>query len=67
MLPQELNGLAQYGRVLVLLDACRSGGAMASGQALAADARQLRAALVGSNIAVLTSSDAAELSREDPQ
>jgi hypothetical protein len=40
---------------------------MASGQALAADATRLRAALVGPNITVLTSSSAAELSREDPQ
>jgi uncharacterized caspase-like protein len=64
---RELDGLAQYGRVLVLLDACRSGGAMASGQALAADATRLRAALVGPNITVLTSSSAAELSREDPR
>ena len=66
-LRQELEGLAQYGRVLVLLDACRSGGAMANGQALAADATRLRAALVGPNITVLTSSSAAELSREDPK
>jgi uncharacterized caspase-like protein len=66
-LRRELEGLAPYGRVLVLLDACRSGGAMASGQALAADATRLRAALVGPNITVLTSSSAAELSREDPR
>jgi uncharacterized caspase-like protein len=66
-LHRELAGLAQYGRVLVLLDACRSGGAMANGQALAADTTRLRAALAGSNITVLTSSSAAELSREDPQ
>jgi WD40 repeat protein len=66
-LHRELAGLAQYGRVLVLLDACRSGGAMASGQALAADAKQLRTALIGANITVLTSSSAAELSREDQQ
>ena len=39
---------------------------MAGGQALAADATRLRAALVGPNITVLTSSSAAELSREDP-
>jgi hypothetical protein len=49
-----------------LLDACRSGGAMATGQALAADANRLRAALVGPNITVLTSSSADQLSREDP-
>jgi WD40 repeat protein len=66
-LRRELEGLAQYGRVLVLLDACRSGGAMATGQALAADATRLRAALVGPNITVLTSSLAKELSREDPR
>jgi uncharacterized caspase-like protein len=66
-LRRELDGLAPYGRVLVLLDACRSGGAMASGQALAADATRLRTALVGPNITVLTSSSAAELSHEDPR
>jgi hypothetical protein len=66
-LRRELEGLAPYGRVLVLLDACRSGGAMASGQALAADATRLRAAQVGPNITVLTSSSTAELSREHPQ
>jgi WD40 repeat protein len=66
-LRRELEGLAPYGRVLVLLDACRSGGAMATGQALATDATRLRAALVGPNITVLTSSSAAELSREDPR
>jgi uncharacterized caspase-like protein len=38
---------------------------MATGQALAVDATQLRAALVRSNVTVLTSSSAAELSRED--
>jgi hypothetical protein len=66
MLRQELDGLAQHGRVLVLLDACCAGGAMANGQALAVDATRLRTALVGANIAVLTSSSAAEVSREDP-
>jgi WD40 repeat protein len=64
---RELEGLAQHGRVLVLVDACRSGGAMANGQALVADATRLRTALVGPNISVLTSSSAAELSREDPR
>jgi uncharacterized caspase-like protein len=66
-LRRELDGLAQYGRVLVLVDACRAGRAMATGQALAVDATRLRAALVGPNITVLTSSSAAQLSREDPQ
>jgi WD40 repeat protein len=67
MLRQQLDSLAQYGRVLVLLDACRAGGALATGQALAVDATRLRTALVGSNISVLTSSTADQLSREDPQ
>jgi uncharacterized caspase-like protein len=39
---------------------------MATGQALTADAMRLRAALVGPNITVLTSSSATQLSREDP-
>jgi hypothetical protein len=66
-LRQEIDKLVQYGQVLVLLDACRAGGAMATGQALTADATRLRAALVGSNITVLTSSSADQLSREDPR
>jgi WD40 repeat protein len=66
VLRQQLDQLAQHGRVLVLLDACRSGGVMANGQALAVDATRLRAALVGTNITVLTSSTADQFSREDP-
>ncbi len=66
MLRQQLEGLGQYGRVLVLLDACRSGGAMANGQALTVDAARLRGALVGPNVTVLTSSTSTQLSREDP-
>jgi hypothetical protein len=66
-LRQLLEGIAKHGRVLVLLDACRSGGAMATGQALVADPDRLRAALVGANITVLTSSSKDELSREDPR
>ena len=65
MLRQQLDGLAQYGRVLVLLDACHSGGEMANGQALSVDAERLRAELAGSNITVLTSSSAEQVSRED--
>jgi hypothetical protein len=42
-------------------------GPWPDGQALAGDATRLRAALVGPNIMVLTSSSAAELSREDPK
>jgi hypothetical protein len=66
MLRRQLEGLGQYGRVLVLLDARRSGGAMANGQALTVDAARLRRALVGPNITVLTSSTSAQLSRENP-
>lgn len=66
MLRKQLEGLGQYGRVLVLLDACRSGGAMANGAALSVDAARLRSALVGPNITVLTSSTSDQLSREDP-
>ena len=66
-LRRELDKLAQYGRLLVLLDACRSGGAMANGRALAVGAKLLGTTLVGPNIAVFTSSSATELSREDPQ
>jgi uncharacterized caspase-like protein len=66
-LRQLLEGIAKHGRVLVLLDACRSGGAMATGQALVADPDRLRAALVGANITVLTSSSKDELSHEDPK
>jgi WD40 repeat protein len=65
MLRRQLEGLGQYGRVLVLLDACRSGGAMANGEALTVDAAHLRTALVGPNITVLTSSTSDQLSRED--
>lgn len=64
-LRKQLELLGQYGRVLVLLDACHSGGAMANGQTLAVDATRLRSALAGTNITVLTSSTSAQLSRED--
>ncbi|GAB4392406.1 MAG: hypothetical protein Tsb0032_07930 [Kiloniellaceae bacterium] len=63
---KQLAQLGQYGRVLVLLDACHSGGAMANGEALPVDASLLGATLVGSNITVLTSSTSVQLSREDP-
>lgn len=65
MLRQQIGTLARHGRVLVLLDACRSGGAMANGAAFAVDARLLRSVLVGPNVTVLTSSTSRQLSRED--
>ena len=61
----QLLELAKLGRVLVLLDACRSGAATVDGQSVAFDAAQLRAALAATNITVLTSSSGSELSREN--
>jgi Caspase domain/WD domain, G-beta repeat len=58
----EVAKLAQHGRVLVLLDACRSAGLI--GRALPA-ADLLKAVLAASNVTVLTSSTADKLSRED--
>jgi WD40 repeat protein len=57
----EITKLAQHGRVLVLLDACRSAGLI--GAVPAADL--LKSALAASNVTVLTSSTADKLSRED--
>jgi DNA-binding beta-propeller fold protein YncE len=58
----EITKLAQHGRVLVLLDACRSAGLI--GRALPA-AEVLKSVLAASNVTVLTSSTADKLSRED--
>jgi outer membrane protein assembly factor BamB len=52
----ELLRLAERGRVLVLLDACRSGAITADGADTTVDASQLRAALAAANVTVLTSS-----------
>jgi Caspase domain len=57
----EITKLAQHGRVLVFLDACRSAGLI--GAVPAADV--LKSALAASNVTVLTSSSADKLSRED--
>ena len=57
----EITKLAQHGRVLVLLDACRSAGLI--GTVPAADV--LKSVLAASNVTVLTSSTADKLSRED--
>ena len=57
----EIEKLAQHGRVLVLLDACRSAGLI--GTLPAADI--LKSALTASNVTVLTSSTADKVSRED--
>jgi WD40 repeat protein len=58
----EITKLAQHGRVLVLLDACRSAG-LIGGPLPAADL--LKSVLAASNVTVLTSSKADKLSRED--
>jgi hypothetical protein len=58
-LQRAILGLAQHGRVLVLIDACRSGAA-----GLTLDAGAMRAALVGANVTVLTSSSGAQSSFE---
>jgi uncharacterized caspase-like protein len=58
-LQRAILGLAQHGKVLVLIDACRSGAA-----GLTLDAGAMRAALVGANVTVLTSSSGAQSSFE---
>jgi uncharacterized caspase-like protein len=64
-LRDRLAKLGEGGRVLVLLDACRSGAAMANGANLAVDGGQLKAALAGlANVTVLTSSDSNKPSYE---
>jgi WD40 repeat protein len=54
----EISKLAAHGRVIVLLDACRSAG-------LVPNANALRSLLDVSNVTVLTSSTADKVSRED--
>ena len=58
----EITKLATHGRVLVLLDACRSAALIGSTMP---GADVLRQALTASNVTVLTSSTADKLSRED--
>jgi WD40 repeat protein len=64
-LREELLRLAERGRVLVLLDACYSGGAARDGGARTAASAQLTQALAAANVTVLTSSSDSETSRED--
>jgi uncharacterized caspase-like protein len=63
-LKDELLGLAKYGRVLVLLDACHSGATTMNGAAIAIDADVLRTGLAAANVTVLTSSKGSETSEE---
>jgi hypothetical protein len=61
----ELTEIAKHGRVLVLLDACHSGGTSLDGAGKAVDAAELRRELAGANVTVLTSSGRSEPSLED--
>jgi WD40 repeat protein len=58
----EIAKLAEHGRVLVLLDACRSAGLIGAAMP---GADVLKSVLAESNVTVLTSSTANKLSRED--
>jgi WD40 repeat protein len=61
----EIAKLAEHGRVLVLLDACRSGGLLRSASSPLGAAGKLRDAIASGTVTVLTSSKADQLSRED--
>ncbi|MBV9559137.1 MAG: caspase family protein [Bradyrhizobium sp.] len=61
----EIEKLAQHGRVLVLLDACRSAGLIGGPSNTLPAADMLRAIMNTSNVTVLTSSTADKVSRED--
>ena len=58
---REILNLSRHGRVLVLLDACRSAGLIDG----ALGASLLSSAVAAGNVTVLTSSKADKLSRED--
>jgi WD40 repeat protein len=58
---REIQNLVPHGRVLVLLDACRSAGLIDN----KVGADLLRSVLAAGNVTVLTSSKADKLSRED--
>jgi WD40 repeat protein len=60
-----IEKLAQHGRVLVLLDACRSAGLMGGTANALPAAEVLKAVMNTSNVTVLTSSAADKLSHED--
>jgi uncharacterized caspase-like protein len=62
-LQREVGELAKHGRVLVLLDACRSGASTGDGSKLSTNADYLRTVMSRGNVTVLTSSAAGESSR----
>jgi uncharacterized caspase-like protein len=61
----EIEKLAQHGRVLVLLDACRSAGLIGGPANALPAADALRSIMNTGNVTVLTSSTADKVSRED--
>ncbi len=61
----EISKLAEHGRVLILLDACRSAGLIGGASSALPGADLLRSVLATNNVTVLTSSTADKLSRED--
>ena len=64
-LRSEIARLAKYGRVVVMLDACRSGNATVAGSTLPVNAGRLHDALRGlDNVLIFTSSSGAGLSYE---
>lgn len=66
-LRDALMKIAERGRVLVLLDACYSGGASLDGGAQPVASSVLSTALAAANLNVLTSSSESQTSREDPR
>src|SRR5260370_294541 len=61
----EIEKLAQHGRVLVLLDACRSAGLIGEPSNTWPAADVLKLIMAAGNVTVLTSSKADKISRED--
>jgi WD40 repeat protein len=61
----EIEKLAQHGRVLVLLDACRSAGLIGKPSNTWPAADVLKLIMAAGNVTVLTSSKADKISRED--
>lgn len=63
-LREEVTQLGTLGRVLLLLDTCHAGAATAVGGPLVRDARAVHAALAMTNVSVVTSSSADQISVE---
>jgi hypothetical protein len=63
---KKVQALANYGKVLLLLDTCHSGAVGAQGWATDPDAKVLQDAMDLENVTVLTSSKKNELSQELP-